>query len=293
MGSVPSSTSSETSLRHRIPSGEIPLPGAGSPTEVAWTETSSLSFTARHEAGQGDAALSVLESLEEYRVRLEQLFPRVPGNVTVVLHDSALQLALAQPYLSIARRLASPAGRRYMAGWFGRDEVHVLAPAVLRKRAGGAGSLEALMLTPQRVYTLLVVGESNPLLPPPFRPSSLGRLPRLAWLLEGAGQYFSGQLPHLGPAISRRLREGRIAFPPGPRDAPLLAGPLFDLLARERGVDACVELALSDDLADPKTALGSAFGLGAADLAHRWRSHLQRLAQDRNIEAASPPPKVS
>jgi hypothetical protein len=245
---------------------------------MAWTETYSLSFSARHETGHGDAALSVLDSLERYRGRLEQLFPSAPGNVTVVLHDSGLQLALAQPYLPLARLLASPAGRRYMGGWFARDEVHVLSPTVLRKRAGGAGSLEALMLTPQRVYTLLVVGANNPLLPPPFRPRSLLRLIRLAWLLEGAAQYFSGQLPHLRPAISRRLREGPVTFPPGLRDAPLLAGAIFDLLARERGVKACVELACVPDLDDPTSTLESAFELSASELAYRWRNHLESTA---------------
>jgi hypothetical protein len=245
---------------------------------MAWTETSSLSFTARHEAGQADAAVGVLESLEHHRARLEQLFPRTPGNVTVVLHDSALQLALAQPYLPLARLFASPAGRRYMAGWFARDEVHVLSPAVLRRRAGGTGSLEALLLTPQRVYTLLVVGVNNPLLPPPFRPSSVFRVLRLAWLLEGAAQHFSGQLSYLRLAISRRLREGPVSFPPGPRDAPLLAGAIFDLLARERGPSACVELALSDAPGNPRGALESAFGRGVHELARRWREHLAELA---------------
>jgi hypothetical protein len=256
---------------------------------MAWTETSSLSFTARHEAGQSDAAVGVLESLEQYRARLEQLFPRTPGNVTIVLHDSAVQLALAQPYLPLARLLASPAGKRYMAGWFSRDEVHVLSPAVLRRRAGGTGSLEALLLSPQRVYTLLVVGVNNPLLPPPFRLPSIFRVLRLAWLLEGAAQHFSGQLPYLRLAISRRLRERPVTFPPGPRDAPLLAGAIFDLLDRERGPSACVELALSDDSSNPRGILESAFGLNVHELARRWRDHLEQIATLSTDEPATRP----
>jgi hypothetical protein len=253
---------------------------------MAWTETSSLSFTARHEAGQGDAAVGVLESLERHRGRLERLFPHTPGNVTVVLHDSALQLALAQPYLPLARQVASPAARRYMAGWFARDEVHVLSPAVLRRRAGGTGSLEALLLSPQRVYTLLVVGVNNPLLPPPFRTRSVFRLLRLAWLLEGAAQHFCGQLPYLRLAISRRLRERPVTFPPGPRDAPLLAGAIFDLLDRERGPGACVELALSDDADGSRGILESAFGMNVHELARRWRDHLEQLATAPAAEPA-------
>src|SRR5689334_13364811 len=164
---------------------------------MPWVETASLSFTARHEASQTEDAEAVLEALEEQRNRLERLFPRIPGNVTVVLHDSAVQLNLAQPYLPVARRLASPPARRYMAGWFAAGEVHVLAPQVLRRAAAGQDSLDALKRTPQRAYTLLVVAENNTALPPPFRPGSVSRLLRNAWLAEGAAQHFSGQVPFL------------------------------------------------------------------------------------------------
>ena len=34
---------------------------------VSWVETTSLSFTARHESSQADDALAVLEDLEEHR----------------------------------------------------------------------------------------------------------------------------------------------------------------------------------------------------------------------------------
>ena len=245
---------------------------------MAWVETSSLNFTARHEARQSDAILSALEELEGYRTRLEALFPRTPGNVTIVLHDSPLQLAVAQPYLTVARRLASPASRRYMVSWFAQGEVHTLAPDVLRKLATGPGSLQALLLTPQRAYTLLVVAVNNQLLPPPFRPSTLRNAIRFAWLLEGAGQYFSGQLPHLRAAISRRLRESPPAFPPGIRDAALLGGALFDLLAVERGVEACVQLACQSEPAEPRSLLESAFGRPLEEVRPRWNEHLERLA---------------
>jgi hypothetical protein len=251
---------------------------------VAWAETTSLSFTARHEAGQADDALAVLESLEAYRERLEGLFPRVPGNVTVLLHDSWLQLALAQPYLPLARRLASPVSRRYMTGWFAAGEVHCLAPEGLRAGAGGPDSLEALLLTPEHTYTMLVVGTNNALLPPPFRPRTLRILRRSGWVLDGAGQYFSGQVPMLRAAIAIRLREGTVPFPPRFRDAPIVAGALFDVLARERGVDACVRLA-RQPTRDATSVLESAFDLPSAEIAGLWRAHLERLS------AASP--KVS
>jgi hypothetical protein len=244
---------------------------------VAWAETPSLSFTARHAAGEADDALAVLESLESYRERLAELFPRLPGNVTIVLHDSPLQLAVAQPYLQVARRLASPTARRYVAGWFAKGEVHSLAPAQLRSLAGGPDSLEAMLLTPRRVYTMLVVGTHNALLPPPFRPSALSFLWRSPWVLDGAAQYLSGQVPLLRAALAIRLREGRVRFPPGLRDAPLVAGALFDLLARERGQKACVRLA-RQPTRDSLGALEAAFELPAAEIASLWRSHLERLS---------------
>jgi hypothetical protein len=248
---------------------------------MGWTETTSLSFTARHESTHSDAAISVLEVLETHRARLEQLFPVAPAHITVVLHDSGLQLALAQPYFPIARRLTAPAGRRYLAGWFNAKEVHTLAPDALRKLAAGPDSRQALMLTPERTYTMLVVGSNNSLLPPPFRPSTFRNYWRLAWLAEGAAQYFSGQLPHLRAAIARRLRGSAPSFPPGRRDAALLGGSIFDLLAQERGVDACVALA-TDPEAD-ESSLETAFDSPLTQLRERWRSHLDELARARPI----------
>jgi hypothetical protein len=244
---------------------------------MAWVETASPSFTARHEAGQVDDAEAVLDALEAHRARLRELYPRLPGGVTVVLHDSWLQLALALPRLPMARRLASPAARRYMVGGFTQHELHVLAPAQLRELAGAPDSLQALMLTPQRVYAMLVAGTDNPLLPPPFRPRSASTLRRVPWLLEGIGQYLAGQVPLLRPAISIRLREGPVRFPPSRRDSPLVAGALFDLLARERGESACVRLA-RQPITDGPGALETAFGRKTLELVSLWRSHLEHLA---------------
>jgi hypothetical protein len=245
---------------------------------VAWVETPSLSFTARHEAAQGEDALQVLQALEAHRAKLEDLFPRIPGNVTVILHDSSLQLGLAQPYLLLRRRLSSPAARRYMAGWYSSGEVHTLSPEVLRRQSAGPDSLDALLLTPLRAYTQLVVGTNNASLPPPFRPAHATRLLRHAWLAEGAAQYFSGQVPFLRPAIATGLRAGTPACPPRARDAGILAGALFDLLARERGPQACVRLARQTLGEGSQQALEEAFEQPRAEIAQRFRAHLERLA---------------
>ena len=247
---------------------------------MSWVETTSPSFTARHDSAHADDAEAVLDALEAHRARLRELYSRLPENVTVVLHDSGFQLAMARPFLPVARRLASPAARRYIAGWFAAGEVHVLAPACLPALAGGPDSLEALMLTPQRVYTMLVAGNDNALLPPPIRPRTLGGMLRAPWLLEGIAQYLSGQVPHLRTAISLRLRQGPVRFPPTRRDSPLVAGVLFDLLAREHGEQACLRLA-RQPVKEPVRALESAFDASTTEIVSLWRSHLDRVASPK------------
>ena len=248
---------------------------------MAWVESSSSFFHARHESADGDDAASVLSDLEGTREQLAELFPRSPQEVTVVLHRSAAALYMAQPFLPVARALTAPAGRRYQVGWFGATEIHVLSPGALERRASGAeGSRDALMLAPAALYAAVVVGANNPELPPPFTLASFSRLMRWAWLAQGAAQFFSGQVPYLRAAIGRRLREGgKPAFPPSRRDAALLGGTVFDLLAREEGVDACVRLASRLWPGGHTAALEKAFhGRSAKHTEGTWRAHLSRLA---------------
>jgi hypothetical protein len=245
---------------------------------MSWVETTSLSFTARHDSAQADDAIAVLEDLEEHRNSLERLFPRLPQNVTIILHDSPLQLWLAHPLMLLSRTFARRAARRYVAAWYRAGEVHTLSPPTLRALAAGADSQRALLLSPRRGFTALVVGVNNPLLPPPSRPGPVRRaLLSDAWLAQGASQHFSGQVPLLRAAIAMRLRQGRLQFPPGPRDAPLLAGSVFDLLAEERGERACVRLA-THPYGSTRDALEESFGRSPADSAHAWRRHLERLS---------------
>jgi hypothetical protein len=248
---------------------------------LAWVESVSPSFHARHDDVDGDDAARVLDQLERDRERLAGLFARAPGELTVVLHDGRTALALAQPYLLVTRSLTAPAGRRYQAGWFGTSEIHVLAPRALEERASGAeGSREALLLTPSVLYAAVVVGANNPDLPPPFTPSSFARLARWAWLAQGAAQFFGRQVPHLRPAIARRLREGPApTFPPSARDAALLGGTVFDLLAREEGEAACARLVGRLHPEGGGAWLERAFGGRAAKHTDEtWRAHLARLA---------------
>jgi hypothetical protein len=248
---------------------------------MPWVETTSPSFTARHELQDDADVVEVLELLEGTRERLGAAFPALPGEVAVVIHGSPMQLDLAQPYVPLIRRLTAPAARRYLVGWFSQREIHVLAPRLLRARASSVpGSLEMNLLAPAALYAQVVVGANNPGLPPPFRPAAFVRYLRWAWLAAGAAQYFSGQTPHARPAIARRLHEGpEPAFPPGVRDAQLLGGTLVDLVAREEGEAAAVRLACKLPAGGPREALLQAFhGRPLVHTEGTWRAHLARLA---------------
>jgi len=247
---------------------------------VPWVESHSLSFSARHDSAQIDEAGAVLEDLERFRDALGRLFERTPGEVSVVIHPRPLMLAFAHPWLPLARLVAAPASRRYFAGWFSRQEIHVLARAALERRASAvAGSHEALLLSPRHEYAHLVVGANNPDLPPPFSGGGFRRYVRWAWLCEGAATHFSGQTPHLRAAIVRRLHEGaRPDFPPSPRDAALLGGTLFSLLAEHDGTRAAVALAEGTrDDEGPRRAIEWAFGRRAASVERDWRDYLDSL----------------
>src|SRR3954453_11903959 len=182
--------------------------------------------------------------MELFRSQLDRRFFRTPGDVSIVMHPSAFELSMAQPWLPLARRATAPAARRYLTGWFSTNEIHVLSPSALEKRASSlAESVEALRLAPMHEYVHLVVGANNPQLPPPFNPRSFTRYLRWAWLAEGAATHFSGQAPRLRQAVGRRMREGRPpSFPPKARDAQLLGGTIFGLVEGAYGPTAAVEL---------------------------------------------------
>jgi hypothetical protein len=244
---------------------------------VAWVETDSLSFSARHESEEADSAVAILERLEEFRSRMDGLFEATPHDVSVVIHSHPAALALAHPWLPLARALAAPAARRYMAGWFSQGEIHVLAPRALTARASRVeGSREALLLAPLHEYAHLVVGANNDGLPPPFTVRTFARYVRWAWLCEGAATHFSGQGRYLRGAIARRLREGgRPAFPPAARDATLLGGTVFRLLEREAGEAACAAIAASRlETSGAERALERAFDRPLADVERDWRRSL-------------------
>ena len=240
---------------------------------MPWTESSSAHFEARHEDSDERGTAAVLELLETTREGLARIFPRVPDEVTVVMHANALALSLAAPMLPLGWLASRAAARRYLAGWCASRTLHMLAPGALERRASAVPeSRDMLMLTPATLYAQLVIAANNRRLPPPWRPRHL----RWAWLVWGAAAHFSGQTVFARPAIARRLREDRAPrFPPTLRDAALLGGTVFDLLERERGAGAAVSLAFTRPEGSPARALERAFA--GRDLIHSqgvWRAHL-------------------
>jgi hypothetical protein len=248
---------------------------------MAWVESVSASFRARHEADQADDADRVLDSLEELRERLARTFPRTIADVTVILHPSTSALSMTNPLLPLAWLATAPAARRYVAGWASAEELHVLSPAALEARASNVrGSREMLQRAPAALYARLVIIENNRDLAQRLTPVRVARELRWAWLLEGGARWFAGQTEHSRPAIARRLHEGRRpSFPPGIRDAPLLGGTVIDLLAREEGELAAAQFVSRLHPQGARAALSKAFG--GRTLVHTegaWRSHLARMA---------------
>ncbi len=259
---------------------EAPGVSARHTDPVTWEQSVWASFTARHESSDTEDAHRVLQSLEQTRERMSALFALVPDDLTVVLHGSMAGLSLANPLLPIRWLMTAPAARRYVTGWAGQRELHVLTPAALHRRASNVpGSWEMLERSAACLYARRIVAENNRDLKV-MRLVRARRELRWAWALEGSARWFAGQTDHARPAIARRLREsGRPSFPPGLRDAPLLGGTVIDLLAREQGRPAAARLATQLDSRGPQAALRKAFG--GRPLVHTeaaWRSHLTRLA---------------
>ena len=245
---------------------------------MAWVETDSLSFTARHDDADTGAAQRTLDKLEELRLRLEERFQEAPGDVTIVIHDNPAWLSAAHPLLPAVRWAAAPAGRRYLAGWPMANEIHVLNDEWMERRAGGEDSLRALKGTAERMYCQLVLAANNTRLPPMWTPRRFLTYLRWAWLVEGGAQYFTGQTSLYRAAVITRLREGeRPAFPPSRADAIILGGTIFDLLDKHSGPGACQMLVSRLRREGPVGNLELAFEAPAREIEKAWRRHLDEI----------------
>jgi hypothetical protein len=136
-----------------------------------------------------------------------------------------------------------------------------------------------LECTAAALYAQLACGSLNSGLGPPFGVRTTAATLRSLWLSWGAGAWLGGQTAHARPAIARRLRDGgEPRFPPAARDAVVLGGTVFELLAREEGEDAAVRLALSPP-GDLRRTLEHAFrGRSLVHTSGAWRAHLSRTA---------------
>ncbi len=248
---------------------------------MAWTESASSSFACRHSSEHAADAARVLRLLERTRERLSTSFPQLTTEITVVLHDSPQALALSNPLLPAIWALSSRRARRYVTGWAGRDEIHVLSPRALRERASNtSGSFEMLALAPASLYAKRVVVGSNRELQAARLPARSWAELRWAWLVEGASRWLSGESGHARSVIGRYMRSGRRPhFPPGPRDSPLLAASLIELLAQQEGPGGVARLTGRLHTGGAQAALLHAFpGQGLSSVESEWRSRLRRLA---------------
>ena len=257
---------------------------------VAWVETESLSFLARHESEDAAGAKRTLDELEDLRLSLEDRFDEVPDEITVVIHPTPAWLAAAHPFLPLARWAAAPAGRRYLAGWPMVGEIHVLNDYWTERRAAGEDSLIALRGTAERMYCQLVLAANNEQLPPMWTPRHFLTYLHWAWLIEGASQYFTAQSSLFRAAVITRLREGeKPRFPPSRRDAVLLGGTVFDLLDRAVGPDACGRLVSRLHRAGPRGNLELVFESPMREIERAWRRQLDEILypQPERLEAPS------
>jgi hypothetical protein len=256
---------------------------AAAPREplMAWVESHSPSFACRHSAQCTEDVARLLGSLEDLRSHLSDAFPRPVDNLTFIMHDGPRSLAVAAPMLAGVWRATDVTSRPYLTGWVSADDIHLLSPPALRARAAGNPMMAGVLgHSAATLYTRRVIVEANRDLHRSLGPARAAVSLRWAWLLEGASRWFSGESAAARPAVIGRLRGGAAPdFPPSLRDAPLLAGTVMELLVREEGERAAVELAGRLHPDGPRGALVKAFG--GRPLVHTegaWRSYLARLA---------------
>jgi hypothetical protein len=262
---------------------------------VTWVETESLSFTARHDDADTGDANRVLDRLEDLRLKLEERFEYVPGDITIVIHDNPAWLSAAHPLLPAVRWAAAPAGRRYLAGWPMKTEIHTLNDEWLDRRAAGEDSLRALQGTAERLYAQQVLAANNEALPPLWTPRRFLTYLRWAWLIEGGAQYFSNQASLFRAAVITRLREGETPrFPPSRRDAIILGHTVFELLDRYKGPEACALLVSRLRRNGSTSSIELSFGAPISEIEEAWRTQLDDMVYGRagELPPAAEPDEV-
>ena len=213
---------------------------------MTWVESRLGGFRARHDESDARDARRVLESLSLVAARMEGLFARPVDEITVVLHGSVASLTMTNPVMPLTWLMTDPAARRYVAGWAGATELHVLSPALLRARASNVDGL-ARDARAERGVALRAARDHRQ------QPRSAGRDARdpgpagAALGVAARGRRALVLRPDRARAAGDRAApaRGRLsrAFRRGCATRPLLGGTVIDLLAREEGEPAAAAFA--------------------------------------------------
>jgi hypothetical protein len=245
-----------------------------------WTESTSNLFRVRFDDDSRLEVEELVHVLETYAVRLEAHGLVLPPHPTVVVHPTAMSLALAQPAYLAAVALTETHGRKYLASWASGHTLHLIAPHRLTRGTGSHITLrDAMERAPACGLAHLALGHANPGL-------TLQRaLRRRAWfwLAWGAGQTLVGQVPMLASVIALRRKERRgLSLTPPMRDAVVLGGSITELVLRERGLTGLVHLLREPLPPSPEGWIGRALpGIGQTEREVHWRMLLDDLDRRR------------
>ena len=154
----------------------------------------------------------------------------------MVLHGTAAQLDAAQPWLLLQRRLTAPAGRRYLVGWAAVARCTCSRPGCSRSGRRTSRARSSCSCWRRRRCSRAARRGEPPGLPAAVRAAHVPPLAALGVARGGRGAVLLRADPPRPPGRrAPSARAGAAVVPPGRRDATLLGGTVFDLLAREEG----------------------------------------------------------
>ena len=297
---LPVTDHARSGASHALHPKSLRAPARGGPdacessaAPVAWVESHSLSFSARHDSSQSDEADRVLDALERFRDEVRGLFERTPGEVAVVLHPRSAALTLAHPWLPLARaggRAREPPLLRRLV----RGERDPRARA--RRRSSGApracpGSREALLLSPQHEYAHIVVGANNPDPAAAVLARELPPLRALGLAVRGSGDL--ARRPDPSPAAGDRApaARGRPARVPARAPRRHAAGRHRLRAARAPGGPARPPPSSrrARSTAGRASLIAEAFGRQPPAVERDWRAELDSLRVELSRRALQSP----
>ena len=262
---------------------------------MAWVETVTPSFRARHESADDGRRRARARLARRRRARASRSSSRErpPTSRSSSTAPAAL-LDLAHPLVPLERLLTAPAARRYVVGSTGgAATIHVLAPRRCgRARRTSRARARCSSSRPTVLYAQLVVGAQQPAPAAAVRRrrGCSARL-RWAWLVEGAAQLL--RRPDRARAPGDRAAPARRRAPrlPARRCATraLLGGRSSTCSRARRAARPAMRLACYlDPAATRSTRCASAFR-GRSLVPHRGRLALAPRARDRQsrLSAAS------